>query len=77
MSWLKSFANTTGWADRRERLQPFIPDLVPLLMRHGQLKIDEATENLWGTQTPSSSMSNSQQVAEQRKGRTGYDLRPS
>jgi len=29
-----------------ERLQPFIPDLVPLLMRHGQLKIDEATENL-------------------------------
>ena len=32
---------------------------------------------LWGTQSPSSSMSHSQKVTEQRKARTGYDLRPS
>jgi hypothetical protein len=32
---------------------------------------------LWGTQSPSSSKSNSQQATEQRKRRTGYDLRPS
>ena len=29
-----------------ERLQPFIPELVPLLKRHDQLKIDDATEAL-------------------------------
>jgi hypothetical protein len=32
---------------------------------------------LWGTQSPSSSISHSQKVGEQRKARTGYDLRPS
>jgi hypothetical protein len=32
---------------------------------------------VWGAQSPSSSMSNSQEVTEQRKARTGYDLRPS
>jgi hypothetical protein len=32
---------------------------------------------VWGTQSPSSSMSHSQKVTEQRKARTGYDLRPS
>jgi hypothetical protein len=32
---------------------------------------------LWGAQSPSSSKSNSQQATEQRKRRTGYDLRPS
>jgi hypothetical protein len=32
---------------------------------------------LWGTQSPSSSISHSQKVTEQRKARTGYDLRPS
>jgi hypothetical protein len=34
-------------------------------------------ERLWGTQSPSSSMSHAQKVTGQRKARTGYDLRPS
>jgi Endosomal/lysosomal potassium channel TMEM175 len=32
---------------------------------------------VWGTQSPSSSISHSQKVTEQPKARTGYDLRPS
>jgi hypothetical protein len=39
--------------------------------------LDAIATSLWGTQSPSSSMSHSQKVTEQRKARTGYDLRPS
>jgi len=32
-----------------ERLQPYLPEVVPLLKRHGQLEVDAATESLLGS----------------------------
>ena len=42
-----------------------------------RLRPADDVREVWGAQSRSRSMSNSQQVTEQRKGRTGYDLRPS
>ena len=42
---LKILWETAGYICS-DRLQPFLPDLIPLLERHGQLKIDQATKEL-------------------------------
>jgi three-Cys-motif partner protein len=44
----------------------------------GEVSTDQSDQQkVWGAQSPSRSKSNSQQATEQRKRRTGYDLRPS
>ncbi|HUZ90084.1 MAG TPA: hypothetical protein VMU49_09710 [Candidatus Acidoferrales bacterium] len=48
-----------------ERLQPFLPDLIPLLKRHRQLDIDETTETLLVTASVSTVERN---VAQLRRG---------
>ncbi|HVB76714.1 MAG TPA: transposase, partial [Candidatus Nitrosotalea sp.] len=42
---LKILWETAGYICS-DRLQPFLPDLIPLLERHGQLKIDPSTREL-------------------------------
>lgn len=42
---LKILWETAGYICS-DRLQPFLPDLIPLLERHGQLKIEPATREL-------------------------------
>jgi hypothetical protein len=48
-----------------------IAPVIPLVNCHTTIA------EVWGAQSLSRPMSNSQQVTEQRRGRTGYDLRPS
>ena len=54
-----------------ERLQPYLPEVVPLVKRHGQLEVDAATESLLGSASVATIERN---LAQLRRGLVGRKM---